>query len=117
MSLVKVEIERIQTESVRKRTFGDAPQQRTIFLQKIWMYRSGSKHPTEYEIQLPEGVTSYPSGLYVFDIQATTEPSKYGALSFAGFSSTTLYPVNQNYVDNLDKMENALFEQLHKQAA
>lgn len=114
MSLVKVEVERSQVDSVRTRVFGEGADSRTIYQQKIWVYKSGSKHPTEYEIQLPDGVKLYESGSYVVDLQANMERSKYGSFSFGAFLSTKLYPVNQNFIDNLDKMENALYDQLHK---
>ncbi|ASF48434.1 single-stranded DNA-binding protein [Methylovulum psychrotolerans] len=110
MSLVLAFTERAQTDAVTSRahpTTGELEYQ-----QKIWVYKSGSKFPTEYRIRLPSGVKCYPEGDYAFELQTNIKPDKYGSMSFDGFAPTTLIPVKQPFIDAFNKVSAQIYQQL-----
>jgi len=115
MSLVKVSVERSQVDSVRTRTIANTGE--LEFQQKIWVYKSGSKFPTEYQIRLPAGIKFYQEGDYVFDLQANIKADKYSGLSFDPFAPTTLKPVTAHFLEAFDKFTDQLYQQLNKSAA
>jgi len=115
MSLVKVSVERSQVDSVRSRTIPNSGE--LEFQQKIWVYKSGSKFPTEYQIRLPGGIKFYPEGDYVFDLQTNIKPDKYTGLSFDSFAPTTLKQVTPQFLEAFDKFTDQLYQQLNKSQA
>jgi hypothetical protein len=112
MSLVKVFVERLQVDTVRSRKIGDDGE--LEFLQKIWIYKSGSRFPTQYEIRLPAGIKFYPEGDYVLDLQLNVRPDKYLGLSFDPFAKTVLRPVTTQFIEAFDKVNEQLYQQLQK---
>ncbi len=115
MPLVKANVERAQVDAVRSRTIPNSSE--LEFLQKIWVYKSGSKFPTEYQIRLPAGVKCYPEGDYVFELQANIRPDKYAGLSFDAFAPTVLLPAPAQFLELFDKLNDQLHQQLHKPQA
>lgn len=115
MPLVKANVERAQADAARSRTIPNSND--LEYLQKIWVYKSGSKHPTEYQIRLPAGVKCYPEGDYVFELQANIRPDKYAGLSFDAFAPTVLTPVTPSFLEAFDKFTDQLYQHLQKQAA
>ena len=113
MPFVKVSIERAQVDAVRSRVIPNTNNE-LEYQQKIWIYRSGSKFPTEYAIRLPKGVHGYPEGDYVFDIQTNMKPDKYQGLAFDAFAPTTLTPVTPQFLDVFDKLDAQLQQQVAK---
>jgi hypothetical protein len=112
MSLVKVFVERAQVDAVRSRKIPNSDE--VEFLQKVWVYKSGSRFPTEYQIRLPAGVRLYPEGDYVLDLQTNVKPDKYLGLSFDPFAPTTLKSVTPQFIEAFDKLSDQLYQQLHK---
>ena len=113
MSFVKVFIERSQVASVRSRVIPNTNNE-LEYQQKIWIYCSFSKFPTEYSIRLPKGIQSYAEGDYIFDIQTNMKPDKYKGLSFDPFLSTTLIPVTSQFLEAFDKLDAQISQQLVK---
>lgn len=114
MSLVKVSVERPQADSVRSRTIPATGE--LEHLQKVWVYKPGSKFPTEYQIRLPAGVKAYQEGDYVCDLQANIRPDKYLGMSFDPFAPTVLTPVSPPFLEAFDKLNDQLYQQLRKPA-
>jgi len=112
MSLVKIYIERRQVDQVRVRK--NPTTEANEYQQKVWVYKSGSKFPVEFEIRLPAGVQFYQEGDYVCYLDANLAPDKYQGLSFAPFSTTTLRPVTPAFLDAFDKLTLQIEEQLNK---
>lgn len=115
MSLVKVSVERAQVDTVRTRTIPNTGEME--FLQKVWVYKSGSKFPTEYQIRLPAGLKFYQEGDYVCDLQANIKPDKYMGMSFDAFAPTVLTPVTPQFLESFDKLNDQLYQQVHKRSA
>lgn len=115
MSLVKVSVERAQVDSVRSRAIPNTGEME--FLQKVWVHKSGSKFPTEYQIRLPSGLKFYQEGDYVFDLQANIRPDKYLGMSFDAFAPTVLTQATPQFLELFDKLQAQLYQQLHKPAA
>jgi len=115
MSLVKVSVERAQVDTVRSRTIPNTGEME--FLQKVWVHKSGSKFPTEYQIRLPSGLKFYPEGDYVCDLQMNIRPDKYMGMSFDAFAPTVLTPATPPFLDAFDKLNDQLYQQLHKLAS
>jgi len=112
MSLVKVSVERSQVDTVRSRTIPNTGE--LEFQQKIWVYKSGSKFPTEYQIRLPAGIKFYQEGDYVLELQANIKADKYMGMSFDAFAPTVLTPVTPQFLEMFDKVDAQLYQQLHK---
>lgn len=112
MSLVKVTVERSQVDAVRTRTIPNSGE--LEFLQKVWVHKTGSKFPTEYQIRLPAGVKFYPEGDYVCDLQINIKPDKYLGLSFDAFAPTVLKPITAQFIEAFDKVSEQLYQQLQK---
>lgn len=114
MPLVKVFVERAQVDTVRSRVIPSTGE--LEFLQKVWVYKTGSKFPTEYQIRLPAGTKFYPEGDYVLELQANIKPDKYMGLSFDAFAATVLTPVTPQFLEAFDKVDGQLYQQLQKTA-
>lgn len=115
MSLVKVSVERAQVDSVRSRAIPNRAEME--HLQKVWVYKPGSKFPTEYQIRLPSGLNFYQEGDYVCDLQANIRPDKYLGMSFDAFAPTVLFQATPQFLELFDKTQAQLYQQLHKPAA
>lgn len=113
--LVKAFIERAQVDAVRSRTIPNTNE--LEYQQKVWVHKSGSKFPTEYQIRLPAGIKCYPEGDYVFELQTNIKPDKYLGLSFDAFAPTALTPVTAAFLDAYDKLNAQIYQQLNKPAA
>jgi len=112
MSLTKVYVERKQVDQVRSR---ENPTTKVMeYQQKIWVYKSGSKFPVEFEIRLPHGVQFYQEGDYVTYLDTNLAPDKYQGLSFAPFSTTILRPVSPEFLAAFDKLTLQIEDQLNK---
>jgi len=114
MSLVKVVVERAQVDAIRSRTIPNTGE--IEYLQKVWVYKTGSRFPTEYQIRLPAGVKLYPEGDYVLDLQTNIKPDKYLGLSFDPFAPITLKPVAAQFIEAFDKLNDQLYQQINKAA-
>ncbi len=112
--LVKASIERSQVDTVRSRTIPNTGE--LEFQQKIWVYKSGSKFPTEYQIRLPSGTKLYPEGDYVFELQANIKADKYLGMSFDAFAPTVLMLVTPQFLEAFDKADAQLHQLLNKPA-
>lgn len=110
MTLVRAFTERAQVDAIRSRKLPNSDE--IEFQQKIWVYKSGSKFPTEYQIRLPSGVRMYPEGEYVFDIQTNIQPDKYMGLSFNPFAPITLTPVTAQFIEAFDKLNLQIYQSL-----
>jgi hypothetical protein len=110
MSLVKVFIERAQVDAIRSRAIPNTGE--LEYLQKVWVYKAGSRFPTEYQIRLPAGVKLYPEGDYVLDLQTNIKPDKYLGLSFDPFAPAILRPVTPQFIETFDKLSEQLYQQL-----
>ncbi|MGZ6005445.1 MAG: hypothetical protein ACXWLH_04820 [Candidatus Saccharimonadales bacterium] len=84
------------------------------YSQMIWVYKSGSKFPVEFEIRLPNGVQFYQEGDYVMYLDTNLSPDKYKGLSFAPFSTTSLRSVTPAFIESFDKLTQQIDEQLNK---
>lgn len=115
MTLVRAFIERPQVDAVRSRTNANTGE--IEFQQKIWVYKPGSRFPTEYQIRLPAGIKLYPEGEYCFDLQTNIQPDKYHGFSFNAFAPTVLTPVTPQFIEVFDKAQNQLYQLLNKPAA
>jgi hypothetical protein len=87
-----VQIEQIQVNNVEKRTAKDDPSN-FWHNQFVWLYQPGSQHPLKIRIRLPEGITSYPAGFYLFNSMQSIVADKYDAPSFPAFSGLQLSPI------------------------
>jgi len=112
MSLVRVFVERAQVDSVRSRTNTNTGE--LEFQQKIWVHKSGSKFPTEFQVRLPAGRKFWEEGDYVFEIQTNIRPDKYLGLSFDPFSPTVLIPVSAQFIEAFEKNSASIYVQLNK---
>jgi len=112
MSLTKIYVERKQVDQVRARK--NPTTEVMEYQQKIWVYKSGSKFPVEFEIRLPNGTQFYQEGDYVTYLDTNLAPDKYQGLSFAPFSTTTLLPVTAAFLAEFDKLTAQIEEQLNK---
>ncbi len=112
MSIVKVSVERSQTDKARSRT--NAATGEIEYQQPVWVYRTFSKHPTEFVVRLPAGVKLYPEGDYFTDIQANMVADKYQGMSVNPFSPMVLVPATPPFVEFYDKLQAQLVEQFNK---
>ncbi len=106
--LAKVDIERSQVDSIESRTNPNNGE--VEYTQKIWVYKYGSKHPTEYKIRLPSGVKLYPAGDYVLDLQMTMQPSqKYDRFDFDPWARISLKPATPEFLKAFDQLNGVLY--------
>lgn len=112
--LVKAFIERAQVDAVRSRTNPNTNE--LEYQQKIWVHKSGSKFPTEYQIRLPVGIKCYTEGDYVFELQTNIKPDKYLGLSFDAFAPTVLIPVTTQFLEVYDKLNAQIYQHLRPTA-
>jgi hypothetical protein len=115
MAFMKVEIERKQVDGVQVRLIGE--QKREIINQKIWCYKSGTRHPVEMRITLPDGIKIYPEGFYILPLDEQIQPNGYSDLSFAQYSNFKLIPITRAAFDNFDQIEGKFIEALLPKAA
>lgn len=101
MPLVKVAVERHQVNEVSTRT--NKLTGELEFQQKAWVYKYGSRFPTEYLFRLPPGVKFYPEGDYVMELQANIQPDKYLGMSINPFAPVILISVSADFLAAYDK--------------
>lgn len=108
MALAKASIEPGQVQAVRFRKIPKSDQ--LEYLQNIWVYKLGSRFPTEYQIRLPSGLQFYSEGDYIFDLQANMRPDRYKSLSVDAFAPTVLYPATPEFLKLFDKITEQLYQ-------
>lgn len=107
MSLFLVEVDRNQVNNVRCRP-SRIEGRPANYIQKAWIYKSGSRHPLELEFQLPDGINLYEEGNYILDISPNISGDKYGSIALRSFSTYTFKKVNAEFIKAFQDAENKI---------
>lgn len=111
--MFKVEIDRKQVNEVQHRKVGK-DQNRDMYIQNIWLYKPGIKHPIEVALTLPEGIKFYPEGFYVMPFGDQLSAGQYSALSLTRYADFPLITISPEIFSNFDKLQNQFFDSVLK---
>jgi hypothetical protein len=98
MSL-RIEIEQIQQAEHNVGKYASGTDY-DFYSQRCWIYKAGSRHPTEYELRMKDGHRGYPEGHYECDFESLISPSRYLSPEFSAFDGFSLISISKEKFDN-----------------